>query len=107
MAKFKLSKTFKDASEDDLKERIWQAYKIIVECGQIDGAHHKDWVMDQAIRALIGDKKVPINATDYKGNDYTYNGYNNDSKVYRQFVKFMQDGEDGPHTYSYDAGIAP
>jgi hypothetical protein len=32
-----------------------KAIKIAESYGMIDGAHHKQWVIDQMIRALLGD----------------------------------------------------
>ena len=49
---------------------------------QIDGAHHKAWVIDQMCRYLLGDD-------------------------YEKFVQEFEDGEDGPHTYEWDTGIPP
>ena len=37
------------------KERITQAVKIAEECGMFDGGHHKQWVIDQMLRVLLGD----------------------------------------------------
>ena len=36
--------------------RTQAALDIGLEFGQIDGAHHKQWVIDQMIRALTGDQ---------------------------------------------------
>jgi hypothetical protein len=36
-------------------ERVQLALGLISEYGQDDGAHHKAWVIDQAVRALTGD----------------------------------------------------
>ena len=52
------------------------------EMGQIDGAHHKDWVIDQIVRALTG--------VEYDG-----------------WVKEFCAGADGPETYSWEEGVAP
>lgn len=49
---------------------------------QPDGSHHKDWVIDQMVRALVGD------------------GYD-------RWVADRKNGIDGPETYSWDVGIAP
>lgn len=38
------------------KEKIQQAIDIAIEYGQIDGDHHKAWVIDQIIRILTGNK---------------------------------------------------
>ena len=34
-------------SAEIYKHRIYKAVKLITECGWIDGAHHKQWVLDQ------------------------------------------------------------
>ena len=35
-------------------DRIDKALSIAVAYGGVDGAHHKDWVIDQMVRALTG-----------------------------------------------------
>ena len=32
-----------------------RAAELLLRYGQIDGAHHKTWVIDQALRILLGD----------------------------------------------------
>lgn len=61
-----------------LKEVIDEAINIAYEYAQIDGAHHKTWVIDQMIRELLGTE-------------------------YDNFIKDYE--EDGK--YEWDAGIAP
>lgn len=39
-----------------MKNNINKASKIAFEYGMIDGAHHKQWVIDQMIRAILGQK---------------------------------------------------
>lgn len=65
-------------------DRINRAMQIISRYGQIDGAHHKQWVIDQVSRALLGDK---------------YNDF-----VEEQLGETFEGGE---REYSYDVGIAP
>ena len=65
------------------EERITQALGIAVRYGQIDGAHHKAWVIDQMVRVLVGGEN------------------------YEQFIADSCDGEDGPDTYGWDVGIPP
>lgn len=65
-----------------LQGRIDKAVELAVKFGGIDGAHHKDWVIDQTVRILAGDR-------------------------YSEIVADACDGEDGPNTYSWDCGIAP
>lgn len=55
---------------------------LIENYGGIDGAHHKQWVIDQVVRVLTGDR-------------------------YDEWVRGIKDGVDGPDTYHWDEGIAP
>ncbi len=63
-------------------DRIELAVELGFQYGGIDGAHHKQWVIDQMLRTLLG-------------NDY-------EAKVIE-----AKAGEDGPDTYGWDEGIAP
>lgn len=62
------------------QSRIDEALDIARRTGGHDGAHHKDWTIDQMCRVLAGEK-------------------------YREFVKDACDGEDGPGTYTWEVGI--
>jgi hypothetical protein len=66
----------------DQSARISAAIDIAVAHGGHDGAHHKDWVIDQMVRVLAGDR-------------------------YEQIVADAKAGEDGPDTYEWSEGIAP
>lgn len=59
-----------------------KALDLIRTYGGIDGDHHKQWVLDQVVRALTGGE-------------------------YRKWVREFERGEDGPKTYEWDKGIAP
>ena len=50
--------------------------------GQTDGAHHKTWVIDQMVRALLGDD-------------------------YAAWVARQKAGVDGPETFDWDEGTPP
>lgn len=63
---------------------MMDALDIAFKYAGIDGAHHKAWVIDQMVRALLSDPD------DYK-----------------EWVRKFQDGEYGPETYLWDEGIAP
>lgn len=63
-------------------ERIEAALDVAVQYGGIDGEHHKEWVIDQMVRALTGDS-------------------------YESFVANAKNGEDGPDTYEWSEGVAP
>ena len=64
------------------EENIAEALEIAFNYAQIDGAHHKMWVIDAMVRALTG--------IDYD-----------------KWVEIYEAGEDGPTTYTWDKGIAP
>ena len=64
------------------QERIEAALEIIRDFAQIDGRHHKAWVIDQAVRALTGDE-------------------------YDDWVAFYCSDGDDPDAYEWDKGIAP
>jgi len=68
--------------------RITKAVRVAVCYGGIDGGHHKAWVIDQIVRALL---------TDDDG----------DMSEYDEVVKRAKAGEDGPDTYEWDEGVAP
>lgn len=63
---------------------IRAALTVAFSYGQIDGAHHKTWVIDQIVRELICDEFL-----------------------YERALKEYMSGEDGPETYEWDQGIAP
>ena len=65
-----------------IKCDLENALRVLICYGGIDGAHHKAWVIDQAVRALAGD-------------------------YYEELIAAANDGEDGPETYEWDVGIAP
>lgn len=72
-----------------MQTRIDKALKL-VEYGAFDGGHHKMWVIDQILRALLGVEEE--------------GGTN---KAYEDWVKDFENGEDGPHTYEWDVGTPP
>lgn len=64
------------------KQRMIDAINLALRYGQIDGSHHKMWVIDQIIRILTGEN-------------------------YEDVIKHYRQGENGEHTYDWDCGIAP
>ena len=64
--------------------RIAKALNVAGRFGGIDGDHHKAWVIDQMVRALLGS-----------------------SAAYEAWVEDVQAGEDGPETYGWYEGVAP
>ncbi len=67
---------------ENAEHRAEHAAAIGLQYGGIDGGHHKQWVIDQMLRILLGD--------DYE----------------REIAEYKS-GEDGPETYEWDEGVAP
>jgi len=66
---------------DNLK--IYDALHIAYQYGQVDGAHHKAWVIDQMVRALLKEEYEPW------------------------LEEYQCVDEDGDYQYEWDKGIAP
>ena len=67
-----------------MEERIGLALSLAYRYGQIDGSHHKAWVIDQMVKALCGSEEE-----------------------YKEWVaKYTEPLEDGDY-YEWDCGIAP
>lgn len=64
---------------DTPEKRVDEALNCAFNYAGIDGAHHKDYCIDQMVRALTGDK-------------------------YRQWAKDFEAGVDGPQTYCWEVG---
>jgi len=90
----------------DAEKRIEMALGVIFSNGGIDGAHHKQWVLDQVVRYLTGCPMVEARGADCNGKDYAYEDLG-ESDEYQAWVKGHNNGEDGPDTYSWDIGVAP
>ena len=88
----------------DPNMRILKALDIAMRHGGHDGAHHKQWVIDQIVRALTGCPMVPHHFEERIPCDFSST---DDSKEYREFVADAKRGEAGPDTYEWDKGIAP
>ena len=67
------------------KGKVKEILMFIAQWGAVDGAHHKQWVLDQVVKIALG----------------------HDEKRYTEWVMMHNRGEDGPNTYSWDEGIAP
>ncbi len=94
------------AKPEQMRHAISKALQIAFESAQVDGGHHKAWVLDQMVRALTGCPLIEKSATDYRGQAYTYKGFG-ESELYQKFIAKHNAGEDGPETYEWDPGIAP
>lgn len=65
-----------------MEERIKKALEYAWSYGQIDGSHHKMWVIDQMVRTLLGEE---------------------------EYIKWVESYEapDGEDYWEWDVGIAP
>ena len=78
--------------------------------GQIDGGHHKQWVLDQVARILKGTEvKVTLARWDNGNEEYRFNLVEEGSPAYADWVIEMLGDidEDGCHEYGYDKGSPP
>lgn len=76
--------------------RISRALKVAEICGQVEGDHHKAWVIDQMVRALCGCVK----------DDDDYNDSYKSNKEYMDWIENYC-YVDGEQEYEWDTGIAP
>lgn len=84
----------------------WAMY-FLERYGSIDGAHHKDWVLDQMALIMKGTPVVIREAKWNNGHSEYRVNTGEPSQEYLDWVAELCDGEDGPNTYGYDKGIAP
>lgn len=70
-------------SSYELADRGERAVRLAIQYGQIDGEHHRLWVIDQMVRALLGNHRA----------DETY------TEMVTQYEKDRE--------YSWDTGTAP
>ena len=94
------------------------ALKFVEMYGQIDGTHHKAWVLDQVAR-ILNDTPVIVSLAEWANGDreYRFNISKNTSSKYQEWVKDMlgeitdeyeDDGETFyEYEYSYEEGVAP
>lgn len=90
----------------DFFTRIEKALEVAYRCGTIDGGHHKMWVIDQMVRELTGCPLVKATAKGSNGTEYEYETLG-ESEEYKEWVRYVEDGEDGPKTYEWDEGCPP
>lgn len=91
---------------DDAGKIKW-ALDYIMAYGGIDGAHHKDWVLDQVVRILNGTRiETCVAKWDCGTENLRFNTLE-PSQDYIDWVDELKSGCDGPETYGYDEGIPP
>jgi hypothetical protein len=86
------------------------ALRYIEAYGQIDGGHHKLWVLDQVARILNGTPIVVVQAKWEDGfTEDRFSTVEPPSQKYKDWVvsTLGPKDEDGEYEYDYDEGIAP
>lgn len=76
------------------EQRLDAILVFIGQSGDTDGAHHKQWALDQIVRIATKCKN------DGLGNYIK-------SAEYHEWIRFHADGEDGPNTHEWDEGLTP
>lgn len=94
------------ATQEELETRIAHTVELILDYGSIDGAHHKQWVLDQALRILTGCPLVTRMKKDHLGNPFVLQVLG-ENEEYTALIKNFCQGEEGPDDYEWDTGIAP
>lgn len=85
----------------------WALY-FIKRYGGTDGAHHKQWVLDQVARILTSTRVIVTEARWVGGKrEWRVTTHWPTSAQYCDWVKEMKGGEDGPNAYDWDEGTAP
>lgn len=101
----------------DVNDTPFKAYKpfdwamyFIESYGSIDGAHHKQWVMDQVARIYNG-TPVIIHVARWDDGNLEYRvTLDEPTEAYENWVRSMlgeYDEENDEYEYDYDPGIAP
>lgn len=103
-------------TEYDIADSIYHDYTTadwamlyIESYGQIDGSHHKLWVLDQVARILKGTKVKVKLARWSNGHEEWRFTLDEPSKEYLDWVEEMKDydEESEEYNYDYDEGVAP
>ncbi len=99
-----------DTDEDkDLTKEQW-ALRYIMAYGGIDGAHHKDWVLDQVARILHGTLVIRKEARWDNGHAELRFTTGEPTQAYLDWVAECRgeyDEEWDEYEYGYSEGIAP
>ena len=96
----------KDSPFADYSPTDW-AMEYIQRYGQIDGGHHKAWVLDQVARILKG-APITVSLAKWKNGEEEWRYEVGECAEYLKWVDDMKGpNEDGEFEYSYDEGIAP
>jgi hypothetical protein len=100
--------SYEDTPYEGYAAKNW-ALTYISSYSQIDGAHHKQWVLDQVARILKGTPvKLAVARWNNGHEEYRFST-GEPSEAYLLWVEEMKGkkNEEGEYEYDYDEGIAP
>ena len=85
------------------------AMEYIAAYGQIDGAHHKQWLLDQVVRILKG---TPVIIKEARWENHAPELRFNTDKPSKEYIEWVMEmkgegNEEDGYEYGYDSGIAP
>lgn len=96
-----------DQTYANYTQKDW-ALRWLFQYGQIDGEHHKTWVLDQIARIMHGTPVVGKIARWDNGESEHRFSLGEPSQAYRDWVEeYMERDENGDPQYLYDTGVAP
>jgi len=85
--------------------RVENALEFIMQFGATDGDHHRQWALNQIVRILTGCTEPEVFI--FQNGQEIVDDDTGESYEYHEWLRQYADGEDGPHTYSWDIGTAP
>lgn len=93
--------TFIETDVTALEDRIKKALDL---ASNDDGAHHKQWCIDQMVRALTG---CPVVERTSHDGSYTYETQGESEEYLAWLRAYEGDPDDEAQYYPWDEGIAP
>lgn len=97
-----------DVTDQHPVDPVKTALEMIFAYGQIDGEHHKAWVLDRVARILLN-APVTIKEARWSDGNTELRKTVGTSEAYERWVaEYCLDEETGdPEGYEYNAGVAP
>jgi hypothetical protein len=87
----------------DLQMRVARALELADLYGNIDGGHHRKWVIDQMVRTLCGCPVVKISMEDGNGHAYELEALGENE----QYCAFVEEYEGEEGEYEWELGTPP
>ena len=105
-----MGETIVDVKDTEYKKYTKTDWVLLwIEMYNVDGAHHKDWLLDQIARIMTGSRIiVSVAKWESNGKISTEDRFvlEEPTKKYHEWIKSITLDEDGEE-YDYDCGGAP